>query len=460
MLGLIIKFSLPIVILFSLLFFPQELSAYKNEDDGISYENLIQLYTEWLDLERHVFKKLSFRLSSSQIIKEGYNIKFILEDNLGKKWIFKPNYFVKEHHSYPLTIKSSLLVYRFYKLFGVKTPQIHYISLYINDKKISGTLQEFIPSKGDLSSFTTNKLTSFSRDYLLKSHAIDWLLANYEADARHFLVLSLNKQGLPKEIMRIDNENAFLLLNKDILRYDWWKTGDTWYTNRYYYVFYRDYVLKNIRFDISKSYSFVKFIYDFPDYFIEKLILFIREDNLSQLPQISDIPSSFSSKILVKSITARKHCLLEDFKKFYLDLAQARKESVIFCEDADIKEIIVSIIKDISSEIRKLKEEDFKLAKSTSYPAKMNLVFSLEGLIYLQKLYAVCRYGNKKDLIPECELTFKKLTLLRDSTKNKNERKAIEKYLHEVKRIRLSKTCLSKWKDLNNLIATSIVSKK
>lgn len=102
------KFSLPIVIiLFFLLSSLQTVFSYDNGDNRISYDNLIQLYTEWLDLEGRVFKKLSFKLSPFQLIKKGYSAKLILEDNLGRKWIFKPAYRKKT--------APSIFVYRLYK---------------------------------------------------------------------------------------------------------------------------------------------------------------------------------------------------------------------------------------------------------------------------------------------------------------------------------------------------------
>ena len=48
------------------------------------YEKLIKLYTKYLQTEEDVFKKLTFKLSQEQLLKKGSNLKFTLEDNLGK----------------------------------------------------------------------------------------------------------------------------------------------------------------------------------------------------------------------------------------------------------------------------------------------------------------------------------------------------------------------------------------
>ncbi|MCK4917438.1 MAG: hypothetical protein KAS51_04430 [Candidatus Omnitrophica bacterium] len=135
---------------------PSELN-HKNND----YKELINIYKKWLSLDSEVFQMLSFNLSPEQLIKKGAQTKLTLEDNFGQKWIFKPGSIGEKKYPYwdhSSKKEKAVIVYRLYKLLGLSSPRIHYITLNINGKKVSGNIQEFIPNHGTLSNYSPNQL--------------------------------------------------------------------------------------------------------------------------------------------------------------------------------------------------------------------------------------------------------------------------------------------------------------
>lgn len=453
---LIKKLSLPVFILFFLLCTTKEIISYDIKNNKTAYVKLIRSYTEWLEVEGRVFSKLSFQLSSSQPIKKGYSAKLILEDNLGRKWIFKPAY-PAEHFSSLKKIKGPIIVYRLYKLFGLPTPQIHYVTLDINDKKIPGNIQEFIANKGSLSGVYLSKIAASGLDYLLKTHVIDWMVSNYDAGVDNFLVLSLNAQGQPEKIMRIDNTSDITLFNKDMLKYDWRLPGQKKPYTKYYNDFWKNYALKKIQLDITGNYLFIKFISEFPDDFVEKIIIFSPEYGLKQAPLNESIQIKADRKYLLQLIASKKHTLLNDFKEFYSNLAQERNEPLSLNEDSNIKRTIDAVTIKIGNDIKKLKKEERKIIESSANPSKIDAVFSLEGFIYLEEVYRAYWQNKKANLGVICESALKKLACLKTSTKNQNEIKAIEIYSREINKICSGHAPTFNRDEINTFVANFII---
>ena len=101
-----------------------------------------------------------FTLSEFQI-KKGETLKLILEDQLGRKWIFK---------SAESDYLGSRIAYLLYKLFGLNTPEVHYKIFNINGKFIRGNIQRFIPNQGTLEGVELSGLPENCLNYLLKTH--------------------------------------------------------------------------------------------------------------------------------------------------------------------------------------------------------------------------------------------------------------------------------------------------
>ncbi len=426
-----------------LLLTPPKLFSYEFKNSKNEYMRLIQTYKEWLYLEEAVFKKLSFRLSPSQAIKTGYRAKFILEDNLGRKWMFKPDYYAegKKISSSFIRGRVAVIVYRIYKLFGLETARINYTALNINDKKISGSIQLFISNIGTLKNYPPHRISPNALNYLLKIHVINWLLSNNDSNSNNFLALSSNNLGKLEKIMRIDNEFAFILLGKDRLKDDWPYLPITKSYNKYYPLLWKNYICKKISLDLENNLAFIKFVSEFPNEFFEDLVLSARipdfkETTRSEFEKLKE--DNPDNKYFLEYITSRKNNLIADFKEFYKDLAAERGESLTLHTNVNYQKIIASVIKELGVEIKELNQEKLRLQKAPYYP-DIDAIFSFEGFNYLTKVYDSYWKTGKKDLIPICGDALKNLSLLKANTKNKYENKALKIYMREIIKIHSGK---------------------
>lgn len=445
-----------VLFVLSLLFAPQRAVSFEGEDNSKEYALLIETYKEWLELEGSVFKKLSFKLSSSQMVKTGFNAKFIIEDNIGRKWLFKPD-FLDYKSIGRIKGKVSVLVYRLYKLFGLESPQIHFLTLNINDEEISGSLQEFVDSAGNLSLIPPKKLGPKAIDYLLKSHVIDWLLANYDAGADNFLAISFGDGNRVEKIMRIDNEGAFLLLNKDKLKHDWKTVDSKSDPIKYYNRFWENYLHNKIRPKINENFSFIKFVSDFPDEFFYKLFFLNSDYDLTQIypDRIKGLNTEYKEDL--KYIIKRKHSLVEDFKQFYDDLAKVKKDPLIFQKNISSSEIIISVSNELSQQLNMLKMDEKKLNQAGHYPDRISAVFSFEGFICLKNVYQEYWQNGKKNLLAVCGAALDQIKLLKTAVSNKNQLRAINIYEQEILRIRSGNEPTFVRQEINKLIVNSIL---
>ncbi len=413
-------------LLFSILSFSlllvQKSTLYKIKTKENSYTQLIEAYKEWLSLGKKMSTLLSFKLSSEQPAKEGQRAKLILEDNIGRKWLFKPDYIEGEKILNPVVRgKNAVAVYRIYKLFNIQTPRIIFLTVNINGKRMSGSIQQFIATISTLSEYPPSQISPCALDYILKTNVLDWLLANHNSSPLHFLVLSTDNYGKPNELTRVDNEAAFMLLGKDKLQSDWVAPWDKKPT-LYYHWLWKDYILNKIKLNLAENISFVKFVSEFPDTFFKGIIQ----------PEFENSGQKHSN---LEYLLSRKLNLVKDIKEFYSALAKERNEPLIFHEDTDYQKIAAAITENLAREIKKLKEEILILQKSPTYPSKIDAIFSFGGFQWLSKVYDAYWEGEKKNLIPVCDTALKKLSLLITYAENKYEKMALRIYTQEIKKI-------------------------
>ncbi len=418
---------------FSLLI-AQSIFSYETETNNNAYAQLIQVYKECLKLENETFKMLTFKFSSIQLAKRGYRPNLTMEDNLGKKWIFKA---LEERNPYYTKGVIDTVVYRVYKLFGIETPEIHPISLNINGKDIYGSIQRYISNKGIMCGHDISNLSQDCFNYSIKAHVLYWLLANYDAHLGNFLVQSIDKKGNPKKIIRVDNDNAFWFLGQDKLEYDYIIPWHTKVSDFYYYRFWKAYISKNISLDLENNYSFIKFVSCFPDRFFEYLTLPAKIYNFGELTDSEFIKLRKKYSDFLEPIILRKRNLTKDFEEFYRDLAKQRGESLNFKKN--IKYNANSILKGLTKAIKKRKKEKLALKKAPIYPQEINAVFSFEGFLNLKKVYMLYWSKNyeRKDLTSLCNEVLETLSgLMASGSTNEYEKKALGIYIKETKKIR------------------------
>ncbi|MFC1592826.1 hypothetical protein ACFL4C_02310 [Candidatus Omnitrophota bacterium] len=436
--------------------------SYEAEDSNNAQGQLIQIYKEWLDLETRVFNSLSFRLSSLQLIREGFCAKLTLEDNLGRKWIFKPDYTEasKPHYGhYYVSGESACVIYRAYKLFGLQTPRIHFITLDINQKRVSGSIQEFMPNQGTLSKHPPYQISYRALSYLVKNHVIDWLLANYDCSPQNFLVLSFDETGQAEKIMRVDNEIAYWSLDNSELRYDWPYPQHQKPRTKYYYQLWKNYILKKISLGVENNFAFVQFVSDVPDDFFAKLILPVRTHSFKEISQseFDKIKEEYGG--FLKPMLCRKRSLIKDFKAFYIDLAKKREASLRFSKQKNYQKIVAAVSDNLIQEIEKLKKEKLQLIQAPSHASNIEAIFSLEGFFWLKQVYGyLYRKEDMSNLASVCNEALEKLVSLKAVTENKHEKEALEVYIGEVKKIRSGKSPSYNFAEINKII-DSVVPK-
>ncbi len=412
------------------------------------YGNLIQLYTKCLQTEEDIFKKLTFKLSQQQLLKKGSNLKITLEDNLGKKWIFKPHGGEK-----------SAVVYRLYKLFGIETPEAHYINFTLNGKRIAGSIQKYIVSKGGLEHYPLQRLSIKSLNYLLKSHAIDWLIKNLDDHALNYLVLSLDKNGDVKDLIRIDNDSAFT--ENCNLDYTCMLCISSQQDNRYmseknssyFYRICEAYKSKNIDLPLEDNYIFIKFVANFPEGFLEHLILPVKTSGFEEIlnPNFETEKKRFAD--FLAPIFSRKRNLLLDFRKFYSDLVCCRNEILIFHENKHSeRKIIAQISQNLVEYINELNKEKLKLKNSLHKPTEIEAIVSLEGFEVLKSIYFLYWFGKKEELALQCNEALDKLIQLDLTAINRNEKIALKYYIQEVRKIYSGKGASFAYDEINRVV--------
>lgn len=390
------------------------------------YEKLIKTYENFIELEIDVFKDLTFTLSDSQI-KTGTVLKLMLEDQLGRKWIFKFG------DSGP---KGPVEIYRLFKLFGLDAPEIHYKTLNINGKMMQGSIQKFIENQGTLKGVKPDELPQNCLDYLSKAYVFNWLVANHKSHEEQFIVAGNDKI---KEILRVDN-SIEPILGEDELKYDYFPVSSVKppASLMYYYGFWKDYMSNKISLPLEEAYEFIIFISDFPDEFFKQLF--------SSMPD-------FNNKINL--IIRRKHNLPNDFSKFYNDLLIKRGGSVRFSKKANYKNISDEICRKLELEIEKLKNEKLKLKGLLKKQQEIKAVVSYDAykqalIIYKTNWLKLKETG--KSLVELCDDALKKLEILESSETNKYEKEAVKHYIEEVKKIKITGKPSWYYTEINELV--------
>ena len=410
-----------------------------------SYIELIQTYEECMQLESSVFQRLTFTLSDFQL-KKGTRLKLILDDQLGRKWLYKMVRKGILKPGDPEFWSRSIAIYHLFTLFGLDTPQIHPITLNINGEETAGSIQKFISNKGTLDGIKPSELALDALTYLLKTHVIAWLTADHDANTANFLIISSGNNKID-EIVRVDNDQAFWFLGQDELRWDY-------AYSKFYTQLWKFYMSKDISLDLETNYEFIEFVTHLPDEFFKKLVLPV---------------SKFDGKKIVDLIIDRKHNLPFDFKQFYSDLANERKETLMLSMGIDPKrmgEISNKICRKLENKIVELKKIEVQLQQKLSKQSEIKMIVSINGFRVLQKVYKYYRYklrrseklkyvwpdAENKSLVEVCDEALQQLTDLKSSIPSKYEKIAIECYMEEIENIKTEGKPSYEFHEINKVV--------
>jgi hypothetical protein len=393
----------------------------KSTEDG-PYHKLIQLYSECMQLEDALFSRLSFELSSEQLIKTGSHLKLTLLDNFGKPWIFKPAYSGSFNES------RETAGYRIYKLFGLDSPETHVITLTLNGKIEKGTIQRYVEHQPGLSGFMeygidglqpeneiTNhklKLAPEAISYLLKAQTLDWLLKSYDARFDNFIILS-REDGIVNSLCRIDLE-ALLDGGDGDYNYDYmiYESRKPWFKKEKisYFWISQEYKSGNIDIDWKANLPFVEFVADMPDDFLK----------LQALPVIQI-----------------KKNLVSDFGKFYQSLTgEPGSGGWYFSGGRDAE--ISKVCDILSRRLEELKAEKNKSKDLIVQPTKIEARVCVEGYRIINQFLLYREYSSKSNRWKaEFDRTWRSLSKLEEESSSQREKEALRYYKQQMRIMRI-----------------------
>ncbi|NLE91004.1 MAG: hypothetical protein GX598_00445 [Elusimicrobia bacterium] len=418
----------------------------------LAYRDLYAVFQEYLSAEDGLFKTLSLRIDQTgRWLTWGQSAKIVLSDPLGRRWIFKPC-LLQDKRGFTSFLSctekfSAVAIYRIYKLFGVATPRVGVINLRVNGKVLSGSLQEYVPNEGVLRAEYFPYFSPEACAYLQKSYALDWIFANVDFNLTNFLVVSY-KDGLsPHYIMRLDNgysmfsrQNCHFYYAVDMpVKSLPGPEGDDVrreYRNDAYFWFWDDYIRGRLVRRVPSVSDFLFFVRDFPEDYLHELVFYQRGPQLSWPSDCFGIQNYRGNAVdREEEIYERKRKVVDNFGKFYRQLASIKKEIrfPMIYNPAGVLRYIAAVSGGLREETARLRKQAEALRSVPRFSSDITAVFSLEGLAEVRKVYDA--YDKDKagvELKKAVSSALNNLQSLLRSASYAPEREALEAYLTEV----------------------------
>ncbi len=380
------------------------------------YDDLIRTYEACLELEQEVFSQLTFSLSDHQS-RQGHTLKIVLKDQLGRPWLFKflsvvekrdqdygskdvaqiVSRYVTAEYAPPeleerylawafyrdlsqlkyasLEEKEAFLrwefknavdgnatavdAYRIFLLFGINSPEIHFIALKINDTWAVGTIQRLVSSKGSLEDVPPTALPESQAEFLLKAHVFHWLLANLDTSGDHFLLTKGSGDG-DQRIAIIDNSIFPQFFGQVVFDALGCIDNQTYYSG-----LFTAYVRNRMRLPLEGNYAFVRFVSGFPEDYFKAL--------LSPLIQNK------------KEILERKKSMTDYFSKLYAGMARARGTDIRLSDKTACDRTSLILRKRLKQRIARLKKTEKELKRAglrTQRPLRAYLSYDAYVLVW------------------------------------------------------------------------------
>lgn len=320
------------------------------------YRQLIQKFNTTQEMENVNFAKLVFQLKPEPPMRYR-TFKLMLIDQLGRDWIFKAN----EQN----TVEGALVTYRWFKMFGLFSPEIHPKKIKINEKWVDGTMQRYVKNSGGLDGVSFQDFSDEAIEYYAKNHVMSWLIAGHHVHPNQFIVIKEPSDKLQKtnekikQVIRIDNSIEWYLLGHDRLDINYMTPillPTLLGSRNGYYSFWRAYLNGKIEVPFQKIYDWAGFVSDFPDdvyrsFFSQGVARnFDTYGNNGVVPESLIIreflPDLYLRRIhyedVIPTFLKRKNELRSDLKKLYenvsllrhtpVDLSELRENRALFGE--------------------------------------------------------------------------------------------------------------------------------
>ncbi|MCB9026740.1 MAG: hypothetical protein H6625_10510 [Bdellovibrionaceae bacterium] len=404
-----------------LLFVLPQLGCKSTQLSKENYSDVIKNMDELKKLQQDNFEKLSFSVSKKQF-QIAKHPKILLEDQLGRKWLFKIG---------NVSSIGSATVYDFFLAFGHRSPAIFSKTLIINGKKTPGTLQRFLNTKGTLENRSFFELNQDNIDYLARTHLLSWLTLNHHVHPRQFIFVVEEPTDEP-QIMRVDNAVEWYLIQSDSLELQYespilWQVRQAGYGG-----YWRSVIVKN-DINYTELLSLAEYINKMPDDLYIRLFKNLLdhnmlyssdkplEENKALFPEIDyDLSPDEFKKLLLE----RKNKILKDYKAFLGNIRKLAEKHYIAnrIKSTDLEKEKQRILVHLQT----LKQEELALSEqlkeNKSEQGELNLNFSFDAFQILSEF--LCQEIVCPEWDPNKLLT--RLDELSKSTQNKFELKAIQ----------------------------------
>ena len=403
-------------------------SCSQNNDMKL-LDELLAKHRNLLALKRVNFELLIFRLSPFQFKNNTRNLKLILNDQLGRKWLFKFG---------PSSKDGAIAIYELYTLLGIFTPEVHTAVINLNGRPQAGTLQPFVENQGTFDKFSFQEVNVNIQNYLAQNHLLSWVAANSHVQTRQF-ILSGDIEGKPDKVARIDNAVEWITVGLDNFSMDY--RCPTLYDvpQAGYSEFFRTYLRGLTEIDFNIPLKTARLLQLMPDDVFRSFFIKGVNNDFKYLSNLQDddvlaelFPDLFkdANKNFLEILVKRKNTVEDDFRAFYQKLITLRvRPPAQHFEKISSTEVLRERIAGVDHQISLANEEFSKIGEKRVYPSVIRAVVSYEASLLLQKIYHPKMFLNK-NIKNDIQKIQNELKLLYEKTDHPMEKMAVKQAIN------------------------------
>ncbi len=363
-------------------------------------QTLSQYYQQEKTLDNQVVQALRLSLDPVQPNLGGMNEKFLVRDQLGRRWLFKSH---QSSHLDNVSVMASEVA----RYMNVSVPRAYMLSLTLNGKSRQGTLMEWIEEAVNMEDFLPNQLSNSQLDQLFKQQILDYILVNYDVRPDNFIY-----QEKVNQIWGIDKDFAFdywdedlpLTLNPGI---------ELSYFEDYYVEAWKSYIETEKQVNWNELLELIAYVNQMDESFLSLMI-----EPVFKFKRVKKNVGDWNTFLKYKGE------IQDAFYVFYKEIIQKKGlpvEFLVFPESNDYAQKVRVQAKE-RIELRKEELAQLKAAQKGEQQ-KFDLVMSLKAWRYVL---------DNEDKGPQVIL--KGLNRILSQTKEPNEREAVQLYIKQVQR--------------------------
>lgn len=362
-------------------------------------QTLSDLYNEEKALDKQINETLRLFLDPNQPNLGGTNEKFLVQDQLGRRWVFKI-------HPDPGLDTVSEIAYYAACYLDVKVPRTYVHTLTVNGEPRKGNLQVWVEGAENMKDILPNELTNSQLNQLFKQQIFDYFLANYDVRQENFLY-----QKQTGELWGIDKDLAFDYWDEDLpLTLN--PGAELAYFEDYYVEAWNNYILSPKEVSWGSLLAFIEYINGLDTTFVQELV--------SPAFKLARVRENVGS---LQDYMEYLGKMKEEFTRFYTLIREEKElpvENLTFFGGAEYAE---NVKEAALARMSQKKEELLKLKENAAGDQKaFTLVMSRRAWKYVLDNEAK---GPK--------IILAGLERILNQTRDANEREAVQLYIEQVK---------------------------